>query len=151
MARSQINPCHPWAKFNSLTKTTLSLFSYWICSSHINIHQVILSTHYNCAHSDRTSEPPQYNMFGEWGAQARSTWPHQSCGGVGIWQTECGKQLRGPLCSDWDALKHPCLMPVQFCILIISLFGHMECNPSMAACEQSTVQSKQTWQSQCTI
>ncbi len=54
-----MNSCHHWAKWgNSLTKTTLSLFSYWICSSQMIIDQVILSTHYNWAHSDRTSEPP---------------------------------------------------------------------------------------------
>lgn len=60
-----------------------------------------------------------------------------------MWQT-----TQGPLCSAWDALKHQCLMPVQLCILIISLFGHMECNPSMAACVQCQSTSKETWQSQ---
>lgn len=105
------------------------------------------STH-NCAHSNRASDPPtQSIMFEGWGAQASRHLTVQVMWWSGrlasrMWQTAQGSFVFRLRCTE---ASMPAMVPAQFCILIISLFGYMECTPSMAACVRST--SKETWES----
>jgi len=135
---SQNNPCHHCLKVgSSVTKTTF--ISCCICSIQIGLTS---HTSSKCALQQGLRPSHTVHQFWRRGAQASRLQTVQVMWRSGhlahrMLQTAQGSfvfriRLR---CTEASMLA---LVPAQFCILIISVFGHMECTPSIAACVRST-------------
>lgn len=134
---------------SSVTKTTLSLISCCTCSI-----QIGLSIHTYSNSALKQGLRPSHTVHHVW----RLRCPSKQAPDCTMWwsghlarrmlQTAQGSfvfRIRLK-CTEASMLA---LVPAQFCILIISLFGHMECTPSIAACVRST--SKETQCRTCEI